>query len=443
MPPQPPQDRGTFLVLSQVYVPDPASVGQHMADAAAEMARRGYRVLVFASARGFEDPSKKYKSRERIDGVEIIRFPLSSFGKQSIAMRLVGGMIFVLQCVVAGVFVHRLRGILVSTSPPMCPIGAIVIALLRRVPITYWAMDLNPDQMIAMGLTKPTSTPARVFDWMNRRILKRARAVVALDRFMGERLEAKTPVGERLAIMPPWPHEEVEEPLRHEDNPFRAQHGLEGRFVVMYSGNHSIVHPITTVLEAAKRLCDDDRFVFLFIGGGLAKREVEQAITSGVAPNVRSLPYQPLETLRYSLSAADVHVVSVGDNMVGIVHPCKIYGAMAVGRPILLIGPDPCHASDILRDHPVGWHIKHGDVDGAVKALREMADTDPAALDAMGRRAANLVATRFSKPTLMGAFCDTVERTMRRGSTHATAPGEHAEQTCGTTGSRRARKEAA
>lgn len=433
----------TLLIISQVYVPDPAAVGQHMHSAAAEMARRGWRVVVFASRRGYDDPAAKYLWRQTLDGVDIRRFPLASFGKGSIAVRLLAGFIFVAQCALAGLFVRRLSAILVSTSPPMAPLGAVLLSLLRRAPIKYWAMDLNPDQMIAMGLTKPTSTPARVFDWMNRRILKRAAAVVALDRFMGERLEAKTPVGERMAIMPPWPHEEVEEPLKHEDNPFRVQHGLEGRFVVMYSGNHSIVHPITTVLEAAKRLRDDDRFVFMFIGGGLAKRDVEQAIASGVAPNVRSLPYQPLETLRYSLSAADVHVVSVGDNMVGIVHPCKIYGAMAVGRPILLIGPDPCHASDILRDHPVGWHIKHGDVDGAVKALREMADADPAALDAMGRRAANLVATRFSKPTLMGAFCDTIERTMRRGSTHATAPGEHAEQTCGTTGSRRARKEAA
>lgn len=425
MPPQPSQDRGTFLVLSQVYVPDPASVGQHMADAAAEMVRRGYRVLVFASARGFDDPSRKYRARERIDGVEIIRFPLSSFGKQSIAMRLVGGMIFVLQCIIAGVFVHRLRGILVSTSPPMCPIGAMLIALLRRVPITYWAMDLNPDQMIAMGLTKPNSAPARMFDWMNRRILRRARAVVALDRFMGDRLEAKTPVGERLVILPPWPHEEVAQPLKHEDNPFRTQHGLQGKYVVMYSGNHSIVHPITTVLEAAKRLREDDRFVFMFVGGGLAKREVEQAIAAGEAPNVRSLPYQPLETLRYSLSAADVHVVSVGNNMVGIVHPCKIYGAMAVGRPILLIGPDPCHASDILREHPVGRHIEHGDVDGAVRALRELADTDRDALEAMGRRAAELVATRFSKPTLMGAFCDTIERTMRRVGHEGGASCDH------------------
>ena len=78
----------TLLILSQVYVPDPASVGQHMADAATEMARRGYRVVVLAANRGYNDPSMKYPPSEVLDGVEIRRIPLSSFGKGSILMRV-------------------------------------------------------------------------------------------------------------------------------------------------------------------------------------------------------------------------------------------------------------------------------------------------------------------------------------------------------------------
>ena len=51
---------------------------------------------------------------------------------------------------------------------------------------------------------------------------------------------------------------------------------------------------------------------------------------------------------RYSLSAADAHLVSVGNESVGTIHPCKIYGAMAVARPIILLAPDPCHVSDLV-----------------------------------------------------------------------------------------------
>src|SRR5437016_6518232 len=84
----------TLLILSQVFLPDPASVGQHVADVAIEMARRGYRVRVFAANRGYENPSIRYLGREQISGVEVRRLPLSSFGKKRIATRLVGTVIF-------------------------------------------------------------------------------------------------------------------------------------------------------------------------------------------------------------------------------------------------------------------------------------------------------------------------------------------------------------
>ena len=73
-------DRKTLLVLSQTFVPDPASVGQHMADVAFEMGRRGHRVVVYTSRHGYENPDVEYAKRESRDGVEIRRLGMSSFG---------------------------------------------------------------------------------------------------------------------------------------------------------------------------------------------------------------------------------------------------------------------------------------------------------------------------------------------------------------------------
>ncbi len=400
----------TILILSQVYVPDPASVGQHMADAAAEMVRRGHRVIVYTANRGFDDPSVRYKSRETIDGVDVRRLPLSSFGKKSILVRLIGGISFMLQCIVRGLTMRHLSGMMISTSPPMCSVAAVIIGTLRRVPIKYWVMDLNPDQMIALGKIEPTAMSARLFDRMNRAILRRASNVIALDRFMAERLEAKEPLGDRLAIMPPWPHDDHLERVEHADNPFRKRHSLGGKFVIMYSGNHSIASPLTTILDAALRLQDDDRIVFMFVGGGLGKKEVDDLVEHERPRNIMSLPYQPLSQIKYSLSAADVHLVALGDPMVGCIHPCKIYGAMAVGRPVLLLGPHPSHASEIIEESDVGWHIPHGDVDNAVETIRRIANIDPETLREIGDRAAEVIRTRLSKDALCGAFCDILEQ---------------------------------
>jgi len=399
-----------LLVISQVYVPDPASVGQHMADAAEDLVARGYAVRVFTSRRGYADPSVSYPGREQLNGVDVVRLPLSSFGKRSIAHRLLGQILYLAQALVRGLFTRNLAGVVVSTSPPMASVVAIVIGFFRRVPLKYWVMDLNPDQMIEMEKISERSLPARAFDFLNRLILRRATDVVALDRFMADRLLRKVNVPEKIATLPPWTHADVPELVPHDENPFRQEHGLEGKFVVMYSGNHGLLLPLDTLLQTSLRLQDDPRFVFMFIGDGARKQEVESFIQEHQPPNVVSLPYQPFETLKYSLSAADVHTVTMTDNMVGVIHPCKIYGAMGVGRPVLFVGPEPSHVTDLLDEYECGWRIAHGDVDQAERILRAAAEPDSTQCQTLGRNAKQAMAKQVNAATLRKQFCDVMTR---------------------------------
>jgi glycosyltransferase involved in cell wall biosynthesis len=306
----------------------------------------------------------------------------------------------------------RIDHVLVSTSPPMCSMAAIVLRHLRGTSTTFWVMDINPDQLVAAGGMRADALPVRAFDWANRQILARAHNVVALDRYMAERLNRKLPVGDRMTILPPWPHVDVTEPvLDHAHNEFRREHGFGDAFVLMYSGNLSPVHPVDTVLAAALRLRSDSRIAFVFIGGGLGKTQIERYVAQHGLDNVRLLPYQPLSSLRQSLSAADVHLVAMGETAVGIVHPCKVYGAMAVGRPVFVLGPRRCHLSDIVLEHDIGWQVDHGDVEGAVAAIEAMRDAGKAARAGMGNRARALVERQFSRRELCGRLCDLLAST--------------------------------
>ncbi|HWE92375.1 MAG TPA: glycosyltransferase family 4 protein [Tepidisphaeraceae bacterium] len=409
----PPPRRQTLLVFSQTFVPDPASVGQHMADVAFEMARRGYRVRVFTSARGYEDARVKYPPRETLNGVEIRRLPLASFGKKSLALRVLGTAMFQLQCLLVGLFARRVRGIFFSTSPPLIGVIASILHIVRRVPIAYWAMDLNPDQLIALGKLKPTDFAARFLEAVNRLILRESSLIVALDRFMADRLEARGPLRRKMLVMPPWPHEnhiESDGALASEENPFRARHGLSGKFVIMYSGNHSPSNPLATLLKAAVHFKDDPDVRFLFVGGGSGKREVEAVIAEHHLANSVSLPYQPLSELKHSLSAADVHVVALGDDMVGIIHPCKIYGAMAVGRPILYFGPRPSHVTDLLDVHGIGLPVAHGDVAGAIEAIGRFRSSPSAEMRRMGEMAKSVLRQTLGQQAQCAKFCDRLEQ---------------------------------
>ncbi len=402
-------NKRTILFLTQVFPPDPASVGQHMADAAREMASRGYRVVVLTAGRGYEDPSARYPAREVREGVEIIRVPLASFGKGSIARRIFGAAGFLAQALGRGLWIGNLKGIVFTTSPPLAGMAALALGRLRRVPLTFWVMDVNPDQFVTVHPEQAHSLKVRALAALNRRALKASSAVVALDTFMAERLRARAPAMRRLEVMPPWPHEEHLAPVPRAENPFRAAHGLDGRLVVMYSGNHSPVNPLDTLLQAAVRFADDPRIAFLFVGGGAGKAAVEELIRTHRPSNILSLPYQPLEGLSRSLSAADVHVVTLGDGFVGIVHPCKIYGAMSVARPILYFGPRPSHVSEIVERERIGWCLAHGDVEGTTARLEAILHMDAGEREAMGQRAREAIQGGLSKEILCRRFGDVVE----------------------------------
>ena len=151
----------TLVVITQVYLPDPAAVGQHIADVASAMATRGWRVVVYTAARGYDDPTIRYPCRETLDGVVIRRLPLSSFGKNSIALRLLAQALFMAQAVLRSVFTRGMSCVLVSTSPPFAGFGGAILAWMRSAPLVWWVMDLNPDQMVASGRLSSSSFIAR------------------------------------------------------------------------------------------------------------------------------------------------------------------------------------------------------------------------------------------------------------------------------------------
>ena len=401
--------RDTIVIFSQVFVPDPASVGQHIADVAVELVRRGYKVRVYTADRGYDDPTQRYPRRENLNGVDVRRMPLSSFGKKSIFTRVLGTISFMTQAVFRGLFLPELGGVLFSTSPPLIGIVATIVHIFRGVPLAYWAMDLNPDQLLALGKISRGGMTARFLESINRTVLQNSALIIALDRFMAERLQTRGRLRDKLVIIPPWPHEQALEPVPHSANPFRARVGLADQFVVMYSGNHSPSNPLKTLLDAAVRLKEDGSVRFLFVGGGIGKRQVEQYIAEHNLRNVTSLPYQPLADLRHSLSAADVHVVSLGDEMVGIIHPCKVYGAMAVARPILYFGPRPSHISELLEANRIGVNVSHGDVEAAVSAIRSLQQTSVEQRDRMGATAQQVLSSSLSQSILCGRMCDELE----------------------------------
>ncbi|HET6977622.1 MAG TPA: glycosyltransferase family 4 protein [Pyrinomonadaceae bacterium] len=357
-----------ILLLNQCFYPDVVSTAQHLTDLATTLAARGHEVTVIASDRGYDDPTVRFKRRERWQGIDIIRIPAASFGKSSRWRRVLNFGSFMLLCSLRLLVLQRFDVVVALTSPPLISFLAALFVKLKGGSFCFWVMDLNPDEAIAAGWLEQNSVTSRVLQRMLNYSLRVATRTIVLDRFMKERVVAKGIDTTRVAIVPPWAHDDHVRYSTNGREEFRRLHGLSDKFVVMYSGNHSLCHPLDTLLAAARSLADDPEVAFYFVGGGSEQAKVRE---SGL-PNVKCLPYQPLDELSRSLSSADLHVVVMGDEFVGIVHPCKVYNILSIGAPVLYVGPEPSHITDIAMQRGQFFITRHGEVDAIVKSISQV-----------------------------------------------------------------------
>lgn len=440
-----------FLLLNQTFHPDVMATGQYLTEVAVALAEQGHQVTVVTSRRAYDDPTKRFPRTETWRGIRIIRIGSTGFGKAAKWRRAADFASFLLLCTLQLALLPQPDVVLALTSPPLISFLGACLARFRRARFVYWVMDFNPDEAIAAGWLRAGSFPAKILESISRFSLRHAYRIIALDHYMRDRILAKGIAPEKVSVLAPWSHDEqvaFDPPGRQS---FRTAQQLDGKFVVMYSGNHSPVHPLDTVLRAAERLRDDKDLLFLFVGGGSEWRKIKELSTDAGLPlaasggegvgerwpvrppaspksecqnfnisesphltpqlstNLRCLPYQPIEQLSASLSAADLHVVVMGDPFVGLVHPCKIYNILGVGAPVLYIGPEPSHVSELLLALGPAYpcaSVRHGDVQGAVEAIRRLRHSH----SPDQQRAAPPAHRNFSKDTVLPQLLNLLTR---------------------------------
>lgn len=400
-------------LINQAFYPDVVSSGQHLADLALRMAGRGHEVTVVTSRRAYDDPEKVFPKEETWHGIRIVRVPATGFGKRAKWRRAADFGTFLWSCCWSLLRLPRQDLVVAMTSPPLISFIGAWFARLRGGRFCYWIMDLNPDEALAAGWLAPGSLAARFLERCSRFSLRQAGTIVVLDRFMEKRIRDKGIDAGRIVVIPPWSHDsevrfDAEGRLR-----FRRLHAVDDKFVVMYSGNHSPCHPLDTVLEAARQLAGKREIAFLFVGGGSQFGRIKQFASEHALSNMRCLPYQPIGQLAGTLSAADLHLVVMGNHFVGLVHPCKIYNILRVGSPLLYIGPEPSHISEILQSiqgELACARANHGEVE---RVVEHIVTSEKRTFQPDGRRGVSL-AEKFSEEALLPRLVAALESSASR-----------------------------
>ncbi len=400
------------LILNQAFWPDSVATSQYATDIATFLAKRGHEVTALAGCRDYTDRMKRYPKVDRLEDIRIVRVASTGFGKQGLAGRLLDTVSYELMHAYTLTSLPRPDLVLAFTSPPLVGLQGALAARHWGVPFVHWLMNVNHEMAVALGHLAPNAKSARLLRKLHAFTLGESALVVVMDRWMRERTlqQAKIPP-ERVAVVPLWPAHQTEDAgsASQDASKLRQQLGLAHAFVIAHSGNLSHIHPLDTVLAASVALKHDPGVAFAFIGEGTRARDVVEVVRRENLSNVHQLPHQPREKLGASLGLANLQLIIMGNEAVGLAHSSKIYSILEAGVPFLFVGPRDSHLGELTAECRHGYHVEHGDVQGFLRVVDEVRALSVAELEAWREQSRVLARGRFGRTQLLADFAQRLE----------------------------------
>ncbi len=372
-------ERPRILVLNQYYWPGVEATAQLLAQLCEALAVDYDVTVVTGHLHGHELPSAETRN-----GVRVVRVRSTTYDRSRLHHRAANYVSYLADSVLTALRGERPDLVLCMTDPPI--VGDIGLLVARRfgAPLLVISQDVFPE--IAERV-KRLEQPL-VLGALRRLValyLRRADRVVAIGDTMKRRLEAKGAPAARIEVIPNWvdTKELVPQP-RH--NAWSAEQGLDRSFVVMHSGNVGHAQDLDTLVRAATFLRDLDGLEIVVIGFGARHAELtELAVRLEVDGTVRFLGYQPRSRLSLSLAAADLHYVGLARGLSGFVVPSRVYGILAVGRPVLVSADADSETVRLVEEADCGLVVPPGRPELVAGVIRDVVE-GRTSLEGMGDR---------------------------------------------------------
>jgi glycosyltransferase involved in cell wall biosynthesis len=360
-----------ILFVNQFFHPDRSAVSHLLTDLAEDLTAAGEQISVICG-RGAYSGGYLRSARETHKGIEIRRVRSTGFGRRTMAGRISDMLAFYLSATWAMLRAPRPDVLFIVSTPPLLCLSALMVGKVRGIPVVYGIQDLYPDIAVALGVLKGDSWIARTLEMLSRMAMRHMDRLVVLGRYAKELVLAKGIPEKKIAVLENWEDGSLVYRVEHQQNWFRRELGIGDEFVVLYSGNMGMAHEFDTILEAARRLEPRRDILFLFVGDGARRAEVEAFRDRHRLSNLRITGYRDRSELSYSVSCGDLFLVTLRYGAEGLVVPSKIYGGMAVARPVLFIGSRENDTAAVIERGDCGWIFAPGDVDGVAAKIVEL-----------------------------------------------------------------------
>jgi colanic acid biosynthesis glycosyl transferase WcaI len=368
-----------LLVLNQYYWPGIEATAQLLTELCEALAEDVDVKVVTGVLHGHENEPRRLTH----NGVEIVRVPSTSFERSKLLARASNYVTYL-----SYALLHGLRGpkpdiVLCMTDPPIVADVALVVARRYGVPLVVISQDVFPEIAVQLKrLENPVAT--RLLRTLVSLYLRRADRIVAIGDTMRRRLEEKGAPPERVRVIPNWVDTGRLVP-RDKANAWSQHIGVDGKFVVMHSGNVGHAQDLDSLVRAGTFLRDLHDLEIFIIGSGARHNELVELADLLEVEQVRFMYYQSREMLPLSLSAADVHVVGLAPGLAGYVVPSRLYGILAVARPVIVAADEESETAQVVDRVGCGVVVPSGRPELLARAIRDAHD-GKYDLEAMGAR---------------------------------------------------------
>ncbi len=379
-----------ITLINQFYPPDLAPTGHMAASLAEHRAALGDTVTV-VTGRGRYVPESETIASSQGGNPRVIRLWTSGLGKRTALRRIADYASFYIQAAVVTLALPRQDLMISLTTPPFIGLVAALHKRFHRgTKLILWSMDCYPEVLERSGTIPIGGWIGRFMRWLNQRLFKNLDHLVCLDSAMLGLLSDQYSILDDAAIpstvIPNWERADafppdLDPPQWEPDD----QLDLGNRFVVLYLGNAGPGHRFEAVFEAAQRLSDEP-VAFLFVGGGSQWNQLKVSLETAGLSNLHLCRYVPKDMTPSVMTLADCALITLRDGFLGVISPSKLHANLAMGLPIIYIGPEGGNVDDAIRRFECGISLRHGQVEALVALVRKLRD-QPAFAQAMGARA--------------------------------------------------------
>ncbi|MGP7818699.1 glycosyltransferase family 4 protein [Niallia sp. 01092] len=372
----------TFVI--NYFYPDFDSTAQLMTELCKEL-QQDFQISVIAAQpkNAGEIGKKKRLEKGYLENIEINWIRLPKVNKMSKISRIKYIFTYFFYANLALIREKNVDIIYTISTPPV--LGGLIGTIgkfIKRTKHVYNIQDFNPEQAAAVSFTKNELIfkAAKTIDKLN---CKFSDHIVVVGNDMSETLKnrfSNKSIPEHT-IINNWTDEKEIIPLEKSNDQvknFLQQYNLENKFIVMYSGNIGLYYDLENIIKITKEFKEYKDLVFVFIGEGAVKKQMQQFIKENRLENTAFIPFQPKEFIKYSLNAADVHFVVNQKGIKGVSVPSKIYGVLAAGKPIIGVLEQGSEAQRIIDESNSGIVVEPQDYQGITEAIKKMYELDSA-----------------------------------------------------------------